>query len=112
MKRALILFSLIIVGCGPRVEVEIKTDPLTNQVLEEYEYYRNEENDQIVKHGYYRSFWEDGPLKEEGRYKHGIKEGKWAYYLEGIKREGTYRDGKLVGVYSYYDCFVNRFLII
>ena len=45
---------------GPTIEVVKKTHPLTQQVIEEYECYRDEDTNKPIKHGYYKSYHEDG----------------------------------------------------
>ena len=101
MKGASWLLWLLIIACGPEVQVEIRTAPHTNRVEEEYPYYL--ENGQTVKHGYYRSFYPDGSPKETGEYAHGLKEGEWVYRQDEIKRVGLFADDRLVGLYKYYD---------
>ena len=103
MKKACWLPLLLVIACGPELQVEIRTNPDTNQVIEEYQYYTDEESSQQVKHGYYRAFYPDGSPMESGEYEHGQTEGEWEYRQEGIRRVGTFEEGRLVGVYSYYD---------
>ena len=47
-------------GCGKDIEVEKKTHPLTQKVIEEYECYRDEDTNKPIKHGYYKSYHEGG----------------------------------------------------
>jgi len=44
------------------------------------------------------SLYNDGTKKEEGKYRNGLKDGKWTSWHEnGQKRkEGTYKDGKMI----------------
>ena len=103
MKRACWLLGLLVIACGPELQVEIRVDPNTNQVVEEYQYYLDSESGQRVKHGYYRAFYPDGSPMEIGQYEEGQSEGEWEYRQDGIRRVGTFEEGRLVGVYSYYD---------
>ena len=90
MKMACWLPLLLVIACGPELQVEIRTNPDTNQVIEEYQYYSDEESGQQVKHGYYRAFYPDGSPMESGEYEKGQTEGEWEYRQEGIRRVGTF----------------------
>lgn len=56
-------------------------------------------------HGYYRSFYLNDQLKEQGQLKYGLKNGKWKYwYSDGkIKEAITWRNGKKHGEYYLYN---------
>lgn len=103
MTRACWLLGLLVIACGPELHVEIRTDPHTNQVVEEYQYYLDSASGQQVKHGYYRAFYPDGSPMESGQYEHGQTEGEWEYRQDDIRRVGTFEAGRLIGAYSYYD---------
>lgn len=63
-------------------------------VFEEYEYYLHPENNDRIKHGWYRSYYENKEHKEIGSYKDGVKDGVWSSYDEdGNVTEGEYKDG-------------------
>ena len=59
------------------------------------------------------SLYKDGTKEEEGKYRNGLKDGKWTSWFENGQRryEGTYKDGIKVGlwterrsnVYRYYN---------
>ena len=61
MKRLLGIFMMVhlLSGMsygdlfGPTIEVVKKTHPLTQQVFEEYECYRDEDTNKPIKHGYW-----------------------------------------------------------
>ena len=70
----------------------------------EYQFYRN--GNELIKHGYYKEYGEDGQKWKEGNYKDGEKDGKWfEYYEDGqIKWEINYKDGKWDGKrVKYYE---------
>ena len=39
MKRVCWLLGLLVIACNPELQIEIRTDSKTNQVIEEYQYY-------------------------------------------------------------------------
>ena len=88
-----------VVGCGNETEVVTETQPQTGKLIEEYEVYRDEESNKRIKHGYYKSYYENGRMWKEGNYKSGIKNGKWVEYDENgnTLREGKYKNGKEEG---------------
>ncbi|HIL11715.1 MAG TPA: hypothetical protein EYG11_23760 [Candidatus Latescibacteria bacterium] len=87
----------------PELQIEIRTDSHTNQVVEEYQYYVDSESGERVRHGYCRAFYPDGSPMESSQYDHGKTEGEWEYRQSGIGRIGAFEEGRLVGVYSDYD---------
>jgi len=128
--RLILVIAIIAIemtGCAKNIDIEKKTNPITNKVMEEYEIYRDKVNNKPIKHGYYKSYWEDGSFKEIGQYQEDMKFGKWVSYYEnghihqvmnykdgelngeGIlydqygKEEATYKDGKLNGKWFSYD---------
>ena len=103
MKRVCWLLGLLVIACNPELQIEIRTDSHTNQVVEEYQYYVDSENGERVRHGHYRAFYPDGSPMESGQYDHGKTEGEWEYRQGGIRRIGAFEEDRLVGVYSDYD---------
>ena len=93
-----------LVGCGNETEVVTETQPQTGNLIEEYEVYRAEESNKRIKHGYYKSYYENGQMWKEGNYKSGIKNGKWVEYdeNENTLSEKSYRDGKIDGLWVRY----------
>ena len=95
-------------GCGKEIEVVKETQPLTGKIVEEYEAYRDEKSNKPVKHGYYKSYYEDGSYKDVGQYEDGKKVGEWShrevfYDNDGqIKFEINQKDGKTLNQINYY----------
>ena len=113
---------------GQTLEVNTEEKWSNGNIKVEFQYYRDEEG-KVVKHGYYKVYYEDGQLgmevnykdgKEDGRwveyyengkirweenYKDGLLDGKWVWYYENaqIKSEGNYKNGELDGKWVRYD---------
>ena len=53
----------------------------------------------LVKHGYYKRYWDEEQIKSEGNYTNGYKDGKWIeYFRDGdIKVKGNYKEGEKDG---------------
>jgi len=85
-----------IIGCENKTEVVTETQPQTGNLIEGYEVYRDEESNKRIKHGDYKSYYENGQIWTQGIYKNGIKNGKWVEYDENgnTLREGNFKDGK------------------
>ena len=103
MKRVCWLLGLLVIACSPELQIEIRTDSNTNQVVEEYQYYVDSKSGEQVRHGDYRTFYPDGSPMESGQYGHGKTEGEWEYRQDEIRRMTTFEEGRLVGTYSCYD---------
>ena len=96
----------VCVGCGEEIEVVKKTQHLTEKLIEEYEVYRDEKSNKPVKHGYYKSYYEDELYKEEGNYVDDTRNSKWVVYDEDsgkIREEGNYVDDTRNGKWVVYD---------
>lgn len=64
---------------------------------EEYQYYFDPENNKRLKHGWYKSYYEDGRYREVGRYTKDVKDGEWSLYKYSAdvkKTTITYNGGK------------------
>jgi len=50
----------------------------------------------VVKHGWTRAYYEDGPLEREGTYRYGERVGKWRYYRRNgtLDHEADFGDGR------------------
>ena len=92
-------------GCGKEIEVVKKTQPITGKLIEEYEVYRDENSNKPIKHGYYKSYYEDKSYEEIGQYEDDKKDGEWVVYDESgeVEWEGNYVDGKFEGKKVWYD---------
>ena len=84
-----------IVGCETGTEVVTETDSQTGEVIEEYEIYSDGESNERVKHGYYKSYYENGEIWKAGNYESGTKARHWVSYHDNgqIMREGNYKSG-------------------
>ena len=111
MKRMIGLLMMVglvvgvLSGCGKEIEVVKKTQPLTGELIEEYEIYRDETSNKPVKHGYYKSYYKDESYKEVGQYEDDKIEGKWVGYYESgkVEREENYKDGNKDGKWVWRD---------
>lgn len=85
-------------------EAELRHMLKRGGVVVEYDYYTDEEGDE-VKHGEYRRYYLNGEMQELITYAHGRKHGRFVYYHEADakKVEGHYRHGQLHGeIRRYY----------
>ena len=72
-------------------------------VVEEYQYYLS--GSERIRHGQYRSYWDDGKRREEGAFAHGIKSQTWSYYDEtgeGLISAEVWKDGVIQQQMTYY----------
>ena len=92
------------IGCGREIEVVEKTQPNTGK-LEEYEIYRDEISNKPIKHGYYKSFHEDGTYMEVGQFEEGQLVGRWVSFDKNgqLRFEANYKSGKRNGKSFEYD---------
>ena len=97
----LLVFGL---GCGPEVEIIKHTEPHTGKRVE-YEIYRDKVSNKPIKHGYYKSFHEDGTYMEVGQFEEGAMVGRWVSFDENgqMRFEATYKGGKRDGESLEYD---------
>ena len=74
-------------------EIYNQTGELLSKV--EYQYNGNSLIEQITynsnsfKNGDYKSYYENGKLKSEGKYSNNLQEGLWNYYFKNGKLKGT-----------------------
>ncbi|MBW2703629.1 MAG: hypothetical protein JRF33_22665, partial [Deltaproteobacteria bacterium] len=56
-------------------------------------------------HGPFRALWGDGQIKDQGSYRHGLRQGPWRFsHVKGIPKEtGPYAEGKRHGRWTFYD---------
>jgi hypothetical protein len=56
---------------------------------------KKDEGGNPIKHGWFRSWFDNSQIESEGEYRDGLRQGKWTFYgPEGEKtREAEYRDG-------------------
>jgi antitoxin component YwqK of YwqJK toxin-antitoxin module len=106
LKRlGILLVGLAVgIGCGRETEVIKKTQPHTGK-LEEYEIYRDEINNKPIKHGYYKSFHEDGTYMEVGQFEQGEMVGRWVSFDANgqLRFAANYKSGKREGKSLEYD---------
>ena len=64
----------------------------------EYQYKRKTEDGVRIKHGWYNEYGPDGEHLLNGRYKDGLRDGKWIYFdINGdVEDEDIYKDGVCV----------------
>lgn len=57
-----------------------------------------------VRHGWFRSWYENSQVASEGDYREGLKQGRWIYYYsDGQKRlEAGYQDDKKQGIWVFW----------
>ncbi len=57
-----------------------------------------------VRHGWFKSWYENSQVASEGNYREGLKQGRWTYYYEnGQKRlEAGYQDDKKQGTWVFW----------
>ena len=100
MTKLLLILMIMGVwnGCGE--EIEIHTERYDNgKMKKEYQSYTRGINYRPIKHGWYKSYYESGKVKEEGNYVDKKTDGKWVWYYESGKVfwERNYVDGKREG---------------
>lgn len=95
---------LVVVGCVHNAGVVKEIQPHTGTLTAQYETYRDRETDRPIKHGYFRSYFEDGTYKKVGQYRDGRRVGEWRdMYRNGQTRKaGNYRDGEEHGKWVAY----------
>ena len=70
-------------------KLEVWTEKWANgQIKLEYQYFREEQSNQPIQHGYYKSYYEDGTYKQRGQFREGSKEGTFVSF----DAEGTIID--------------------
>ena len=90
---------------GQTLEVNTEEKWSNGNIKVEFQYYRDEEG-KVVKHGYYKVYYEDGQLGMEGNYKDGKEDGRWVEYYENgkIRWELNAKDGRPDGKWvEYYE---------
>ncbi len=64
-------------------------------VKEEYQYYLNPENNEIVKDGWYKSYYRNEKPWEVGTYSEDKRSGEWSFYTDvGEETKGIYENGE------------------
>jgi len=91
---------------GPQGQtLEVETEKWDNgNIKAEFEYYRD--GGSVVRHGWYKEYYEDGNILLEATAFEGEHDGEWTYYHLGgeVKEIKTYVRGKAEGKWvSYYD---------
>ena len=84
-------------GCGKEIEVVVEGN-------EEYEIYRDETNNNPIRHGYYKKYYPDKSYETTGNFVDGKQEGKWVYNYESgkVSSDENYIDGKKEGKWVGY----------
>lgn len=95
----ILILSSLIISCT-KVK-EVKSDD--GRLIKRYEY-KLDKNESIVLHGKYQSWYENGKIKEAGKYKNDQKNGLWQYFDNDgkIEREVEYLKGLRNGVTKDY----------
>lgn len=73
------------------------------RIVEQYQFYRD--GAEIIRHGYYKSFWQNGNRKEEGAFKEGKKDGTWTFFADsGTEKisEEVWEEGRILHHATYY----------
>ena len=90
---------------GPQGQtLEVKTEEWDNgNIKVEFQFYRAGES--VIKHGYYKEYYESGEVEWEVNFVDGKLDGKGVVYYESgkVMVEGNYVDGKKEGKKVYYD---------
>ena len=70
-----------------------------------YSRYLSEDKSRWIKHGLFRSFYENGQLQSEGQYQHGAEEGLWRDFHENgqLAAEGSYHQGEEMGEWRFWN---------
>jgi sulfatase modifying factor 1 len=81
--------------------------PFSGSVFEFYENGTEKLNGRYrngIKNGKWTWWNEDGGTNSTGSYKNGLQNGIWKYYYENGQKEseGTFKDGKRVGLWTYW----------
>lgn len=77
----------------------------SGEVQYRYARYLSEDGSRWIRHGLFRSYWENGNLRSEGNYTHGSETGVWSDYHENgqLAARGHYVDGKQQGTWCFWD---------
>ena len=105
MTKLLLILMVVGLWSGCGKEIEIHTERYDNgKMKKEYQSYTRGINYRPIKHGWYKSYYESGKVKEEGNYVDGKVEGEWVKYYESgkVKEEGNYVDKKTEGKWVWY----------
>ena len=92
-------------------KLEVWTEKWANgQIKLEYQYFREEQSNQPIQHGYYKSYYEDGTYKQRGQFREGSKEGTFVSFdAEGtIIDEDIYARGVCVASCEWTRTFGGR----
>lgn len=98
MKKIIILVLVSIVPISSYSQrTKLKKVPYHNSKVIKEEYYVLRKN-KYAKHGSYKSYFEDGTIKEIGTYRYTKKNGEWKEFNHHgeLKRICVYKSGKLV----------------
>ncbi|MGA1195396.1 MAG: toxin-antitoxin system YwqK family antitoxin, partial [Candidatus Latescibacterota bacterium] len=72
---------LFFVACGPDLQV-------VQEEGVEYQVYLSKDTGQVVRHGYFKAFYESGNPKTVGQYAHGMRSGLWTNWHENGQKQG------------------------
>ena len=99
------LMAIAIGGCGEEDGLWTEFYESGN-TKEEYQYYVHPENENRIRHGWYKSYSSDGGYLAIGGYKEDLLDGPWTWYYRSgqLEEKGTYREGQKIGKWvKYYD---------
>lgn len=70
-----------------------------------YARYLSEDGSRWIRHGLFRSYWQNGNLKGEGHCERGSEMGFWSDYHENgqMAARGQYVEGKQQGTWRFWD---------
>ncbi|HOZ13369.1 MAG TPA: toxin-antitoxin system YwqK family antitoxin [Tenuifilaceae bacterium] len=106
MKRFIYyaIMAITISACAKR-EVRETKNPLTGQLMEQYEVVENKEGS-FLNDGFYKTWHTNGQIEISGQYKKNKRTGKWtAYYANGqVKKINNFENDSLNGEFiEYYE---------
>ncbi|MBK8805462.1 MAG: toxin-antitoxin system YwqK family antitoxin [Bacteroidales bacterium] len=101
MKFLVKILFVLIPFCGySQIEIILGSDTSYYKSISDFESFN------VMKEGYWKIYFSESKIKEEGLYTENLKEGRWiSYYLNGnVKQIVTYEKGLAHGnVKMYYD---------
>lgn len=101
---AILTFTVaILFSCGKKTEVKDVFHPGTDVLSEQYEYYLDDDGNEI-KEGSYTMHDNKGEVVSEGQYKDGLKTGKWVKYHENgnIRSTAEFVRDSIDGTYEAF----------
>ena len=76
----------------------------TGEIHYRYSRYLSSDGTHWVRHGLFRSYYQNGQVASEGTYLHGSEQGTWRDFHENgqLAAEGTYEKGEKIGEWRFW----------